>query len=56
MQVGYVLEKLIRNIASLLNEILNIQFYVYGIPIRLLYFLCFFLVIWYIVTIIRSVG
>ena len=53
---GAVIEKLIINIASLLNQIINIEFIIYGVPIRLLYIFGFIIVFGALIAIIRSVG
>lgn len=54
--VGYNIMFLIKKIATMFVDVINVEFYVYGVPIRLVYVMGAFIVMSILVKIIRSVG
>ena len=54
--VGYNIMFLIREVVSMFVDVINVEFYIYGVAIRLIYVLAAFIVMAIFVKILRSVG
>ena len=54
--VGYNIMFLIREVVSMFVDVINVEFYIYGVAIRFIYVIGAFIVMSIFVKILRSVG